>query len=65
MLDVNLSVEKRAFKLSVRYSFQPGITGIWGESGAGKSTLLNAIAGFETLLQSELMLNQQSIVHLP
>ncbi len=41
------------------------ILSLLGPSGCGKTTLLRIIAGFETPSQGNILLNGQSVVHLP
>jgi molybdate transport system ATP-binding protein len=44
-LDLDIEHERGAFRLSARFSSQPGVTALFGRSGSGKTTLVNIVAG--------------------
>ncbi|HEX3063736.1 MAG TPA: molybdenum ABC transporter ATP-binding protein [Usitatibacter sp.] len=45
MLDVDIEVERGAFRVEARFASDAPIVALFGRSGAGKSTVVNAIAG--------------------
>ena len=45
MLDIDIKLDRRQFKLEMGVRISDAITGLFGPSGAGKSTLLSCIAG--------------------
>jgi molybdate transport system ATP-binding protein len=64
---VDVRVRKRlmsgqdSFELNVSFSFQPGITILFGASGAGKSTLLECIAGLVTPDEGRIAFNGRTV----
>jgi thiamine transport system ATP-binding protein len=55
-------IEVDGFRLSANWSVESGeAVSILGPSGSGKSTLLNAIAGFQTILAGQIILDGQDI----
>lgn len=44
-LEVDITGKAGTFRLSVRFTAEPGVTALFGRSGAGKSTVLKMIAG--------------------
>jgi len=45
MLDIDIKLDRKTFKLSAAFQTSEAITGLFGPSGAGKSTLLSCISG--------------------
>jgi len=48
MIDVDIEQQLGAFRLTVAFSAEAPIVGLFGRSGAGKTSLINAIAGTAT-----------------
>lgn len=44
-LKINISLNRPGFSFRINETFDPGITGIFGQNGAGKTTLLQCISG--------------------
>lgn len=63
----NVRVERESFQVLIPdLMVNSGeILGVVGKSGCGKSTLLNAIAGFETLAEGEIVFNDKKLSSLP
>jgi molybdate transport system ATP-binding protein len=45
MIEVDIKLDRKEFKLETQFQTSEAITGLFGPSGAGKSTLLSCIAG--------------------
>ncbi len=63
----NLKVQRKSFEVVIpQLTVESGtILGVMGKSGCGKSTLLNAIAGFETLMEGEVVFDNKVLSLLP
>ena len=62
-LNVDISVSRGDFGLSVNHFFPPGsVTAIIGPNGAGKSTLLESIAGFLADVEGTIRLGETSLL---
>ena len=70
-LDLDVSLRRRHFTVSVRVEFDGGTTGLYGPSGAGKSTLFNVVAGLErpdrgrVVLGGRVLTDTSAGVHVP
>lgn len=45
MINIDIKLDRKGFKLETKFQTSEAITGLFGPSGAGKSTLLSSIAG--------------------
>ncbi len=65
-LDLRVVVERRAFRLDVEATAEPGETlAVMGPSGAGKSTLLAAITGLARLSEGHVRIDGEDASILP
>ncbi len=48
MIEVNITLPRKNFKVTINENFSHGITGIFGPSGSGKTSLLHSISGLAT-----------------
>lgn len=61
MVELDIILQRNAFKLRIQETFGAGITGIYGPSGAGKSSILQTIAGFEKGIKGSIRIADTAI----
>ncbi len=71
MINVDISLPRKNFDVSICESFSSGITGIFGPSGSGKTSLLHAIAGLAHPKEGSISIGQHTVfdsqkhIHIP
>jgi molybdate transport system ATP-binding protein len=61
-LDLDIEHERGGFRLSARFSSQPGVTALFGRSGSGKTTLVNIVAGLIRPRSGRVSVDGQTLV---
>src|ERR1700691_925762 len=61
MIDVDIEQQLGAFGLSVKFSVDAPIVGMFGRSGAGKTSVINAIAGINTPSRGRIRINHTDL----
>lgn len=61
MIEVDITLKRNKFNVSIQETFDKGITGIYGPSGSGKTSLLHCISGLSRPQKGEINIQGRTI----